>query len=284
VDEILPIEAFKVDPKTNTRVRVIVDKDDGIRHGTTIEGLRKIRAAFKEFPPSHSTGGNSSQITDGAAAVVMMRRSKARELGLKVLARYVVAVATGHEPRLSECACYVRERSWNLLANRTCCLKTVPIGPTYAIPRVLELTGLKVSDVDLFEVNEGVVFSLVSYPEKSQSLKLWCQFESICRDDGVHDQQARPRPRKGQRERRCNRLGPSVWLHWCAADRDCFVRDEAPWWSHPGDVDVYRTRVRSSSCLVSSGFLYSHRLSLIFQDGCCICDRQRAVKSQYTSH
>jgi acetyl-CoA acyltransferase 1 len=81
---------------------VIVDKDDGIRHDTTIEGLRKIRPAFKEYPPSHSTGGNSSQITDGAAAVVLMRRSKAKELGLKVLARYVVAVTTGHEPRISE--------------------------------------------------------------------------------------------------------------------------------------------------------------------------------------
>ena len=88
-DEIVPIHAFSKDPKTGERKRVLISKDDGIRGDSTFEGLSKIRAAFPQWEPSHTTGGNASQLTDGAAAVILMTRAKAKALGLKVLAKYV---------------------------------------------------------------------------------------------------------------------------------------------------------------------------------------------------
>jgi len=60
--EILPVEAFVKDPATGVRKRVIVSKDDGIRPGTTKEGLAKIRSAFPQWPPAQTTGGNASQV------------------------------------------------------------------------------------------------------------------------------------------------------------------------------------------------------------------------------
>lgn len=72
-------------------------EDDGIRHGTTPESLGKIRSAFPQWG-GKTTGGNASQITDGAAAVMMMRRSKADELGLKILGKWVTTAVVGERP------------------------------------------------------------------------------------------------------------------------------------------------------------------------------------------
>src|SRR5262245_38078842 len=65
--EIVPFSVFQKDPKTGTRSKVVISKDDGIRYGTTKEALSKIRGAFPQWGRALTTGGNASQITDGAA-------------------------------------------------------------------------------------------------------------------------------------------------------------------------------------------------------------------------
>ncbi|KAG8890916.1 hypothetical protein FRB98_002936 [Tulasnella sp. 332] len=135
-DEIVPIEAFNAPAGDEKRERVWVTEDDGIRHGTTAEALGKIRAAFPQWG-GKTTGGNASQITDGAGAVLLMRRSKAEELGLKVLGKWVTTAVVGLQPRI------------------------MGIGPSIAIPRVLEMAGITINDVDLFEVNEAFASMMV---------------------------------------------------------------------------------------------------------------------------
>jgi acetyl-CoA acyltransferase 1 len=93
--EIVPFTTYRNDPVTGARKEVIVSKDDGIRYGTTKDTLSKIKSAFPQWPPARTTGGNASQVTDGAAAVLLMTRRKAEELGLRILAKYVNAVVTG---------------------------------------------------------------------------------------------------------------------------------------------------------------------------------------------
>ena len=93
--EIGPFEALQKDPATGERRRVLVTKDDGIRPGTTKESLLKVRSAFPQWPPAQTTGGNASQITDGAAAVLLMSRKRAEELGLPVLAKYIITSVAG---------------------------------------------------------------------------------------------------------------------------------------------------------------------------------------------
>lgn len=130
-DEIVPVETVVIDPKTKEKKRIVVDRDDGIRYGTTEETLSKIRSAFPQWPPSRTTGGNASQIADGAAALVLMKRSRAQELGQPILGKFVGATVVGLEPRI------------------------MGIGPTYAIPKILAKTGLTKEDVDIFEINEA---------------------------------------------------------------------------------------------------------------------------------
>jgi acetyl-CoA acyltransferase 1 len=130
-DEIVPVKTSIKDPKTGEIKDVIVDRDDGIRYGTTAEGLSKIRSAFPQWEPSHTTGGNASQITDGAAALVLMKRSKAQQLGQPIVAKFVAATVTGLEPRI------------------------MGIGPSIAIPKILSKTGMSQEDVDIFEINEA---------------------------------------------------------------------------------------------------------------------------------
>jgi len=84
------------DATTGTRKKVTISKDDGIRYGTTKDTLLKIRSAFPQWPPARTTGGNASQVSDGAAAVLLMTRKKAEELGLRVLAKYAnIAISGG---------------------------------------------------------------------------------------------------------------------------------------------------------------------------------------------
>ncbi|CZT03318.1 hypothetical protein WAI453_012402 [Rhynchosporium graminicola] len=130
-DEIVPIEVYFTDPKTGVTSQRIVDADDGVRAGTTAASLGKIRAAFPQWKPSNTTGGNASQITDGAAAVLLMKRSRAAELGVRVIGKFVQATVVGLEPRI------------------------MGIGPSLAIPKVLSKVGLQRDDVDVFEINEA---------------------------------------------------------------------------------------------------------------------------------
>lgn len=127
-DEIIPVTTqVKVNGELQT---VTVTKDEGVRWGTTKESLSKLKAAFPQWG-SGTTGGNASQITDGAAGVLLMRRSKALELGVPILARFVAAVTVGCDPDI------------------------MGIGPALAIPKVLAKVGMSVADVDIFEVNEA---------------------------------------------------------------------------------------------------------------------------------
>jgi len=129
--EIVPFASYQKDPVTGNRRKVIVSKGDGIRYGTTKATLLKIRPAFSQWTPSQTTGGNASQITDGAAAVLLMTRRKAGDLGLRILAKYANTAITGLAPRI------------------------MGIGPSIAIPKVLAKVGLTKDDVDLFEINEA---------------------------------------------------------------------------------------------------------------------------------
>ncbi|KAJ4249148.1 hypothetical protein NW762_012483 [Fusarium torreyae] len=136
-DEITPIKTSWKDPKTGEVRQIVADRDDGVRTGTTKESLAKIRPAFPQWPPSTATGGNASQITDGAAAVVLMRRGIATKLGARVLGRFVLSTVVGLEPRI------------------------MGIGPTLAIPKLLAKAGVSADQVDIFEINEAFASMLV---------------------------------------------------------------------------------------------------------------------------
>lgn len=129
-EEIIPVRTSVKDKEGNFK-EVTVTEDDGFRYGTTAEGLGKIKSAFPDWSPSATTGGNASQITDGGAALLLMRRSMAEKLGQKVLGRFAKATAVAMEPRI------------------------MGIGPTYAIPKLLSKVCLSKEDVDLYEINEA---------------------------------------------------------------------------------------------------------------------------------
>ncbi|MCJ1414262.1 3-ketoacyl-CoA thiolase with broad chain length specificity [Xylographa parallela] len=128
-EEIAPLEVKYVDPKTDEEKIVTVSKDDGIRPGITVESLGKIKPAFSKDGSIHA--GNASQISDGAAAVLLMKRSTAERLGQKIIGKFVQSAIVGVKPLL------------------------MGIGPWKAIPVVLEKTGISKEDVDLWEINEA---------------------------------------------------------------------------------------------------------------------------------
>lgn len=128
-DEIVPITT-RVKGADGEAKEVTLTRDEGIRPGTTAEGLSKIRVAFPQWGPV-TTGGNASQVTDGAAAVVLMKRSKAVRLGVPVLAKYVGSTVAGLPPRI------------------------MGIGPAVAIPKLLAQHNLSLADCDVVELNEA---------------------------------------------------------------------------------------------------------------------------------
>lgn len=105
--EIVPLEVLQL-PKTPqaagapkpARVKVTVTKDDGVRGDTTKEGLAKIRQAFPQWGNGTTTGGNASQITDGVAGVLLMKRKTAERLGLEILGKHVCTSVAGLPPRI----------------------------------------------------------------------------------------------------------------------------------------------------------------------------------------
>ncbi|KAJ3878309.1 acetyl-CoA acetyl transferase [Lentinula edodes] len=125
--EILPIRVKQVSPDGGKQF--LVDADDGIRDGVTVQSLGKLKPAFKKDGSTHA--GNASQVSDGAAAVLLARRSVAKKLGLPIVGKFVGAQAVGVPPRI------------------------MGVGPAYAIPHVLKKTGLEMSDIDFFEINEA---------------------------------------------------------------------------------------------------------------------------------
>ncbi|PRT54644.1 3-ketoacyl-CoA thiolase, peroxisomal [Wickerhamiella sorbophila] len=127
-EEILPLPAIKIDENDNES-EVTISEDDGIRKGVTAESLGKLRPAFKS--DGATTAGNSSQVSDGAGAVILARRSAAEKLGLPIIGKWVHAKVVGVPPEI------------------------MGVGPAVAIPAVLKDIGLTVDDVDIFEINEA---------------------------------------------------------------------------------------------------------------------------------
>ncbi|HMT08961.1 MAG TPA: acetyl-CoA C-acyltransferase [Pyrinomonadaceae bacterium] len=132
VDEIVPVNVLidEFDEKGRVRRReAVFAQDEGPRADTSLEGLAKLRAVF------HSAGtvtaGNSSQMSDGAAASVVMSAAKAAELGIKPMARFVSFATAG------------------------CLPEEMGIGPVYAIPKALKMAGLTLDQIDVIELNEA---------------------------------------------------------------------------------------------------------------------------------
>ena len=107
----------------------MMTKDDGPRDGTTIEGLAKLKPAFRE--DGRVTAGNACPLNDGAAAVMVMSASKAEELGVKPLARVVASAVSGLDPKI------------------------MGVGPIEAVGKALTRAGMKIGDIDVFELNEA---------------------------------------------------------------------------------------------------------------------------------
>jgi acetyl-CoA C-acetyltransferase len=132
-DEIVPMKTKmkKVDKETGAEsiVDYTVDRDECNRPDTTLEGLAKLQPV--KGPDKFITAGNASQLSDGAAAVVLMSGEEAERRGLKPLGRFIGWSVAGCEP------------------------DEMGIGPVFAVPRLLERHGLKVDDIDLWELNEA---------------------------------------------------------------------------------------------------------------------------------
>ncbi|KAK9469558.1 Thiolase, N-terminal domain-containing protein [Lipomyces arxii] len=145
--EVISVMARKVydekkgehEPESGTEW-VEISRDDGVRANTTLEGLAKLRPVFSAT--GTTTAGNSSQISDGASAVLLMSRERADLLGLPVLGKFVHSVVAGVPSRL------------------------MGIAPSVAVPKLLDATGLEIRDVDVFELNEAFASQSVYCIEK----------------------------------------------------------------------------------------------------------------------
>ncbi len=134
VQEILPVEVEHEGVKGEFKT------DEGIRD-STLEGLAKLQPSFGENGLHHA--GNSSQITDGASAVLLMSAEKAKELGLKARARIVAQAVVGSDPHL------------------------MLTGPITATPAVLKKAGLKMSDIDRVEINEAFASVVLAWQKET---------------------------------------------------------------------------------------------------------------------
>jgi acetyl-CoA acyltransferase len=131
-EEIVPLEVENVwvdDDGQVRRERRVFATDEGPRRDTSLEALAKLKPAFAAN--GTVTAGNSSQTSDGAAAVLLMERARAESLGLRPLARFVAYAVAGVRPEI------------------------MGIGPVAAVPKALKLAGLDLDDIDLIELNEA---------------------------------------------------------------------------------------------------------------------------------
>jgi len=136
--EIVPTPAYKYVEKDGmwTKTMKLQDFDDGVRADTTMEGLAKLKGAFANANPwvpnqGSVTAGNSSQTTDGAAATLLMSGEAVKRLGVKPIARIAAYAVAG------------------------CRADEMGVGPAYAVPKALKLAGLKVEDINIWELNEA---------------------------------------------------------------------------------------------------------------------------------
>ena len=141
-NEIIPVQAKPIDKETGKLIETdeVVSADEGIREGTTVETLANLKPAFKE--DGVVTAGNSSQITDGAAAVLIMSEEKANELGLTPRARFHTFALAGVDPI------------------------TMLTGPIPATHKALERSGLTMDDIDLTEINEAFASVVLAWEKE----------------------------------------------------------------------------------------------------------------------
>ncbi len=137
-DEIVPVPVSFTTPNGSKpkRQEIVFKVDEGPRADTTMEALGSLKPAF--HAKGTVTAGNSSQMSDGGAAAVVMSAHRAHELGLKPLVRFVAFATAGYKP------------------------EEMGEGPVYAIPKALKLAGLKLQDIDVFELNEAFAAQALS--------------------------------------------------------------------------------------------------------------------------
>ena len=130
-DEIVPVPVSFTTPNGSKpkRQEIVFKTDEGPRADTSLEALASLKPAF--HVKGTVTAGNSSQMSDGAAAAIVMSAERAQALGIKPLARYVSFATAGYKP------------------------EEMGLGPVFAIPKALKLAGLKLSDIDVIELNEA---------------------------------------------------------------------------------------------------------------------------------
>jgi acetyl-CoA acyltransferase 1 len=133
--EIVPVSVKKPDGSV-----VLVKADDGVRGDTSFEALSKLKASFREG--GTTTAGNASQVSDGAAAVLLMKRSTAEALRLPIEGKFVGFTAVGVPPDI------------------------MGVGPAYAIPKVLQLASIRKEDIDIYEINEAFASQAVYCVDK----------------------------------------------------------------------------------------------------------------------
>jgi acetyl-CoA acyltransferase len=141
-NEIVPVQERKLDRETGKIIEsdALVEHDEGIRPGTTVETLGNLKPAFK--PDGVVTAGNSSQITDGASAALIMSEEKANELGLKPRARFHTFALAGVDPIF------------------------MLTGPIPATEKVLERAKLTIEDMDLVEINEAFASVVLAWEKE----------------------------------------------------------------------------------------------------------------------
>jgi acetyl-CoA acyltransferase len=131
-EEIIPIPAKVRETKADGTVvvkEVIFDTDEGVRYDASLEGMASLKSVFKA--KGTVTAGNSSQTSDGAAAVILMSREKAEALKLKPMAAFRSFAVAGVPPEI------------------------MGVGPAYAVPKALKKAGLTIKDIGLVELNEA---------------------------------------------------------------------------------------------------------------------------------
>jgi acetyl-CoA acyltransferase len=136
--EIVPYEVELVEAGVNGQERrsFVHQVDEGVRADTSLDGLAKLKPVFREG--GSVTAGNSSQMNDGAAAVLLMSAERAQALGLQPLARFVSFGVGGVAPEI------------------------MGVGPVAAVPKALQRAGLKLDDIDLIELNEAFAAQAVA--------------------------------------------------------------------------------------------------------------------------
>ncbi|HKD91644.1 MAG TPA: acetyl-CoA C-acyltransferase [Terriglobales bacterium] len=143
-DEVVPVPVSFTTPNGSKpkRIEITFKVDEGPREDTSMEALGALKPAF--HAAGTVTAGNSSQMSDGAAAAVVMSAEKARQLGIKPLARFLGFATAGYNP------------------------EEMGLGPVFAIPKALKIAGLSKDQIDVFELNEAFAAQALSVIQQAE--------------------------------------------------------------------------------------------------------------------